>query len=66
MIDLENHLEISIHEEHTMCADKCCSYFDTVIIINDEKVYPESDSREDVLKAILEHLGYKPEITWML
>jgi hypothetical protein len=66
MKNLENYLEISVHVEWCECGEISCSENKPVVVINDNKLYPESHRKEDVLKSILEYLGYKPEITWML
>jgi len=56
-------LIINLHEYDTQCADGCCIDYGTVTTVNGVELQNHNPDSAKILQQVLEHLGYKVEIT---
>lgn len=56
-------LKVELHEYGYSCGDGCCYNYGTITTVNDIELPCHNQDVETILRQVLEHLGYKVEIT---
>jgi hypothetical protein len=56
-------VNIELKEYSYDCPDGCCTQYNTQIIVDGTELDNSFDDVDTVLKYVLEHLGYKVNIT---
>lgn len=57
-------LKINLNDYTYTCGDGCCHYYEMITTVNGIELPCRNTDIESILCQVLEHLGYKVEITF--